>query len=266
MPGVGRLRPSHVAKPTPMSTGLRRRRTDHEDEEPRGAVRPGAPRLGRRLGNPARGARRGLRRRPGRYTAWLTTINADGSPHVTGVGARWDDGAYWIVSARTARKGRNLERDPRCAVSLSTKGYDVVVEGMAELVTDPDVVAAAAERYAAGGWPCEVDESGTALTAPFSAPSAGPPPWHLYRVTPTKATGVHAHDPGARRPGRSTTERWDQRGARSASGARLFHPTSSAMLNARMATSVTAVAGSSTRVVNVNDSRTRAFASGAARR
>jgi hypothetical protein len=59
---------------------------------------------------------------PGRYTAWLTTINADGRPHVTGVGARWDDGKYWIVSGRTARKGRNLERDPRCAVSLSTKG------------------------------------------------------------------------------------------------------------------------------------------------
>jgi PPOX class probable F420-dependent enzyme len=133
---------------------------------------------------------------PGRYTAWLTTINADGSPHVTGVGARWDDGAYWIVSGRTARKGRNLERDPRCAVSLSTKGYDVVVEGTAELVTDPDLVSAAAERYAAGGWPCVVDESGTALTAPYSAPSAGPPPWHLYRVTPTKATALHVDDPG----------------------------------------------------------------------
>jgi len=133
---------------------------------------------------------------PGRYTAWLTTINADGSPHVNGVGARWDDGAYWIVSGRTARKGRNLERDPRCAVSLSTKGYDVVVEGTAELVTDPDLVSAAAGRYAAGGWPCEVDESGTALTAAYSAPSAGPPPWHLYRVTPAQATALQIYDPG----------------------------------------------------------------------
>jgi hypothetical protein len=25
--------------------------------------------------------------------------------------------------------------------------------------------------------------SGDGLTAPFSAPSAGPPPWHLYRFT-----------------------------------------------------------------------------------
>jgi hypothetical protein len=100
------------------------------------------------------------------------------------------------VSGRTARKGRNLERDPRCAVSLSTKGYDVVVEGTAELVTDADLVSAAAERYAAGRWPRVVDESGAALTAPYSAPSAGPPPWHLYRVNPTKATALRVHDPG----------------------------------------------------------------------
>jgi PPOX class probable F420-dependent enzyme len=132
---------------------------------------------------------------PGRFTAWLATTNADGSPHVTGIGARWDDGAYWIVSGRSARKGRNLEREPRCAVSLSTNDYDVVVEGTAELVTDPDLVAKVAERYAAAGWPCEPDESGTALTAPYSAPSAGPAPWHIYRMTPTKATAVGG-DPG----------------------------------------------------------------------
>jgi hypothetical protein len=94
------------------------------------------------------------------------------------------------------RKGRNLERDPRCAVSLSTKDYDVVVEGTAELVTDPNLVATVAERFAAGGWPCEVDESGTALTAPYSAPSAGPAPWHVYRVTPARANALLVQDPG----------------------------------------------------------------------
>ena len=154
------------------------------------------PRLGRRCGHAARRQAEDAGGGPGRYTAWLATTNADGSPHVTGVGARWDDGAYWIVSARTARKGRNLERDPRCAVSLSTKAYDVVVEGTAALVTDPALVATVAERYASSGWPCEVDASGAALTAPFSAPSAGPPPWHIYRVTPTRATALLAQDPG----------------------------------------------------------------------
>jgi hypothetical protein len=30
---------------------------------------------------------------PGRHTCWLATINQDGSPHVTGVGGLWLDGA-----------------------------------------------------------------------------------------------------------------------------------------------------------------------------
>jgi hypothetical protein len=31
--------------------------------------------------------------------------------------------------------------------------------------------------YREGGWPAEAE--GDAFTAPYSAPSAGPPPWHL---------------------------------------------------------------------------------------
>ena len=29
-------------------------------------------------------------------TTWLTTINEDGSPHVTAVGALWLDGTFWF--------------------------------------------------------------------------------------------------------------------------------------------------------------------------
>jgi hypothetical protein len=71
-----------------------------------------------------------------------------------------------------------------------------VVEGVAELVTDPALVAKIAELYREDGWPAEVDESGVALTAPFSAPSAGPPPWHVYRVVPTTATVLSTVEPG----------------------------------------------------------------------
>ncbi|MER6767661.1 pyridoxamine 5'-phosphate oxidase family protein, partial [Amycolatopsis sp. NPDC000746] len=31
--------------------------------------------------------------------------------------------------------------------------------------------------------------------APFSAPSAGPPPWHLYRLTLRRAVGVASEEP-----------------------------------------------------------------------
>ena len=133
---------------------------------------------------------------PNRHTCWLATINADGSPHVTGVGALWVDGAFWFETGKTTRKGRNLARDPRCTLSLATKEFDLVVDGDAELVTDPEAVAAMAARWADGGWPARVDDSGVALTAEFSAPSAGPPPWFVYRIVVRQATALQTEEPG----------------------------------------------------------------------
>ena len=133
---------------------------------------------------------------PDRHSVWLATINADGSPQVNGLGALWLNGAFWFETGETTKKARNLARDPRCTLSLATHEFDLVVEGTAEVVTDPPVVAELAERWAAEGWPCRVDESGTALTAEFSAPSAGPPPWHVFKLTPTKATALQTVEPG----------------------------------------------------------------------
>src|SRR5579885_2672387 len=75
---------------------------------------------------------------PDRHTCWLATINEDGSPHGTGVGAVWVDGAFWFETGETTRKGRNVARDPRCTLSVATHDFDLVVEGDAERVTDPD--------------------------------------------------------------------------------------------------------------------------------
>ncbi len=133
---------------------------------------------------------------PDRHTCWLTTINADGSPHVTGVGALWVDGAFWFETGAGTRKGRNVARDPRCALSLSLHEFDLVVEGRAVQVTDPETVAAMAAAWAEEGWPARVDESGTAITAEYSAPSAGRPPWHVYRIDVTSATALGTVEPG----------------------------------------------------------------------
>jgi PPOX class probable F420-dependent enzyme len=133
---------------------------------------------------------------PDRHTCWLATIDRDGSPHVTGVGALWADGSFWFETGAGSRKGRNLARDPRCTLSVATLDFDLVVEGEAHRVTDPATVAAMAERWADGGWPARVDESGSALTADYSAPSAGPPPWFVYRITVQTATALLTVDPG----------------------------------------------------------------------
>src|SRR5579859_3629236 len=132
---------------------------------------------------------------PDRHSSWLATINPDGSPHVTGVGALWADGCFWFETGRGTRKGRNLARDPRCTISVATHDFDLVVDGEAAVVSDPARVAAMARRWAEN-WPCRVDETGLALTAEFSAPSAGPPPWHVYRLTPRAATAVATVEPG----------------------------------------------------------------------
>jgi PPOX class probable F420-dependent enzyme len=133
---------------------------------------------------------------PNRHTCWLATINPDGSPHVTGIGAFWVDGTFWFVTGERTLKGKNLARDPRCTVSLATQEFDLVVDGEAHRVTDPPMVAAMAERYAADGWPARVDDTGVALTAEYSAPSAGPPPWMVYRITPHQATALATVEPG----------------------------------------------------------------------
>jgi PPOX class probable F420-dependent enzyme len=133
---------------------------------------------------------------PNRHTCWLATIDPDGSPHVTGIGAIWAEGAFWFETGEKSRKGRNVARDPRCTLSVAVHDFDVVVEGDARQVRDPAKVAEMAGRWNAAGWPCRVDDSGVALTADYSAPSAGPPPWFVYLVEPRVATALLTVEPG----------------------------------------------------------------------
>src|SRR5690606_20276308 len=103
-------------------------------------------------------------------TTWLTTINADGSPHVTPVGALWHGGACWFQTGDRTHKRHNVARDPRCTIAVSVPDADIVVQGEATRVTDPALVAEAAKAWADGGWPAEPDPSGTGITAPYNAP------------------------------------------------------------------------------------------------
>jgi len=129
-------------------------------------------------------------------TTWLSTVNEDNSPHLTAVGALWVDGAFWFQTGAGTRKGRNVARDPRCSVAVSVPDADVVIEGDATRVTERGAVARVAKAWADNGWPVEPDENGSGITAPFNAPSQGPPPWNVYRIEPRSATVVLAAEPG----------------------------------------------------------------------
>lgn len=124
---------------------------------------------------------------------WLATIRPDGRPHVAGVGALWLDGMFYFTSGEGTRKSRNLTENPNCVLAVTLPDLDLVVEGAATHVADRATLGRIAERYAAQGWPASVGDG--AITAPYSAPSAGPAPWQLYAITPTTAFGVATAEP-----------------------------------------------------------------------
>jgi PPOX class probable F420-dependent enzyme len=72
--------------------------------------------------------------------AWITTVRADGRPHVTPLVAVWLEGALHFATGADEQKGRNLERNPNVVVTTGCntwdRGIDVVVEGRAERVVD----------------------------------------------------------------------------------------------------------------------------------
>jgi hypothetical protein len=126
-------------------------------------------------------------------TFFIGTVRPDGRPHSAGVGAIWVDDALYFVGGPGTRRSRNLAANPACSVSVRLRGIDLVLEGEAHRVVDTPTLERVAAVYRTGGWPATVE--GDALTAPFNAPSAGPPPWHLYRLALHTAFGVATAEP-----------------------------------------------------------------------
>lgn len=126
-------------------------------------------------------------------TYFLGTCGPDRVPHSAGVGAQWDGGDLYFTSGPGMRKARDLAANRNCTLSARLQGIDLVFEGTASRTVDPDVLERVAARYRAAGWPAQVERD--ALAAPYSAPSAGPPPWHLYRFRFHTVTGVATGEP-----------------------------------------------------------------------
>ena len=137
---------------------------------------------------------------PGR-TSWLATVGPDGRPHLMPIIAFWIDGAFHFVVGEGTRKGRNLAADGRCVVatgSTTLPSLDLVVEGHAEPLDDEAAVRRIAEVLKGNNWPLEA--RGNQVYGP-NAPTAGPPPYSIYRLVPSKAFGLpgmfgmEQHDP-----------------------------------------------------------------------
>src|SRR3954465_13058373 len=63
------------------------------------------------------------------WTFWLSTSSAAAQPHRAGGRAIWIDDQVWVTSGARTRKSRNLAANPACAIAISLRGLDVVIEG-----------------------------------------------------------------------------------------------------------------------------------------
>lgn len=84
-----------------------------------------------------------------RHLATLTTLRADGSPHVVAVGFSFDPDAVVVrvITWASSVKARNAARGGRAAVSQVDGGRWLTLEGPVRLVTEPDGVATAVASY-----------------------------------------------------------------------------------------------------------------------
>jgi nitroimidazol reductase NimA-like FMN-containing flavoprotein (pyridoxamine 5'-phosphate oxidase superfamily) len=118
---------------------------------------------------------------------WLTTVRADGRPHVTPVVTVWLDGTLYFSTGGGEQKFVNLRANPYVAATTGAStwdhGIDVVVEGKAVPVTDEAVLSRVAQAFTSrwdGRWRYEVRDGRFCNAGTGSGPD-------LFSVTPTRA-------------------------------------------------------------------------------
>jgi general stress protein 26 len=64
------------------------------------------------------------------------TVRPDGRPHAMIIwGLRFDE-AFWFGTGSNTQKARNLAKNPNCVVGTQNAAEAVILEGVAELITD----------------------------------------------------------------------------------------------------------------------------------
>ena len=102
--------------------------------------------------------------------------------------AVWVDGALHVSTGPDSQKGRNLARNQACVITVDSDDLHLVLEGETARVRDEARLRRVAGEYASKyGW--QVDVHDGALHAD-GAPTAGPPPYEVYEVTPRQVFGL----------------------------------------------------------------------------
>jgi hypothetical protein len=145
-------------------------------------------------------------------TYWLATMRPDGRPHVMPILGLWLDGAFAFITGEGTRKGKNLAHNPECVLTTSSQtlpALDLIVEGRARRVSDEVGLRRVADAYRAMmRWPLSVEDG--AVAGP-NAPTAGPPPYAVWELTPSTVyglPGIAGTEDGEGQAGSFTPTRW----------------------------------------------------------
>jgi hypothetical protein len=119
---------------------------------------------------------------------WLSTVRPDGSPHAMPCFAAWSGSSFFIATKEGKRKTRNLDANPRCALTKDASDVHLIIEGTARRVTDESGLREASDAMMrVYEWP--TTPSGGELNAEYGAPTSGGPPYRAYEVRPVRAFG-----------------------------------------------------------------------------
>jgi hypothetical protein len=118
---------------------------------------------------------------------WVSTVRADGRPHVTPVVGVWLDGALYFSSGPDEQKSKNLAANRHCAVTTGCntwdQGFDIVLHGDADVVRDVALLQHVAGAFLAkygNDWAFEVADDGTFRGHGVSL---------VYKLIPVQALG-----------------------------------------------------------------------------
>jgi nitroimidazol reductase NimA-like FMN-containing flavoprotein (pyridoxamine 5'-phosphate oxidase superfamily) len=125
---------------------------------------------------------------------WIITVRADGRPHAVPLVGVWHDGAFAFCTGSQEQKQRNLDVNAHVAVTTGStgangwnSGEDVVIEGAAVRVTDPEklrTLAAAWFSKYGDDWKFEVRGDEFVEISDSGGSTEGGA--RVYRVPPSK--------------------------------------------------------------------------------
>ncbi len=78
---------------------------------------------------------------------WVMTVRPDGRPHAMIIWGLWFDGAFWFGTGGKTQKARNLAKNPNCVIGTQDAAEAVILEGIAETITNAAVRKQIGSRY-----------------------------------------------------------------------------------------------------------------------